>query len=69
MEFFFVFFFVGGGGGGGGDGLSSLMITALARKRTLNLKQTILIVVRKECHVAISTVILVVYCDKTIFVK
>ena len=47
------FFF---GGGGGGDGLSSLlMFTALARKRTLNLKQTTinLVVVRKGCCVAI----------------
>ena len=43
-------------GGGGGDGLSSfLMFTALARKRTLNLKQTTinLVVVRKGCCVAI----------------
>ena len=46
-------FFFGGGGGGG---LSSLlMFTALARKRTLNLKQTTinLVVVRKGCCVAI----------------
>ena len=45
-------FFLGGGGGG----LSSLlMFTALARKRTLNLKQTTinLVVVRKGCCVAI----------------
>ena len=45
------FFFLGGGGG-----LSSLlMFTALARKRTLNLKQTTinLVVVRKGCCVAI----------------
>ena len=45
------FFFFGGGGG-----LSSLlMFTALARKRTLNLKQTTinLVVVRKGCCVAI----------------
>ena len=44
-------FFLGGGGG-----LSSLlMFTALARKRTLNLKQTTinLVVVRKGCCVAI----------------
>ena len=42
--------------GGGGGGLSSLlMFTALARKRTLNLKQTTinLVVVRKGCCVAI----------------
>ena len=40
---------------GGGGGLSSSLITALARKRTLNLKPTTinLIVVRKGCHVAI----------------
>ena len=41
---------------GGGVGLSSLlMFTALARKRTLNLKQTTinLVVVRKGCCVAI----------------
>ena len=47
-----IFFFLGGGGGG----LSSLlMFTALARKRTLNLKQTTLnlVVVRKGCCVAI----------------
>lgn len=43
------------GGGGGAGGLSSSLITALARKRTLNLKQTTinLIVGRKGCHVAI----------------
>ena len=44
------------GGGEGGDGLSSfLMFTALARKRTLNLKQTTinLVVVRKGYYVAI----------------
>ena len=42
-------------GGGGGGLSSSLMFTALARKRTLNLKQTTinLIVVRKGCCVAI----------------
>ena len=48
-----IFFFWGGGGWAG---LSSLlMFTALARKRTLNLKQTTinLIVVRKGCCVAI----------------
>ena len=41
--------------GVGGDGLSSfLMFTALARKRTLNLKQTTInLVVRKGCCVAI----------------
>ena len=46
-------FFLGGGVGGG---LSSLlMFTGLARKRTLNLKQTTinLVVVRKGCCVAI----------------
>ena len=45
-----------GGGGGVGGGLSSLlMFTGLARKRTLNLKQTTinLVVVRKGCCVAI----------------
>ena len=49
VEFFF-------GGGGVGGGLSSLlMFTGLARKRTLNLKQTTinLVVVRKGCCVAI----------------
>ena len=50
VEFFLCIF-----GGGGGGGLSSLlMFTALARKRTLNLKQTTinLVVVRKGCCVA-----------------
>ena len=43
------------GGGGGGLLSSLLMFTALARKRTLNLKQTTinLVVVRKGCCVAI----------------
>ena len=52
VEFFFCIF---GGGAGGGGGLSSLlMFTALARKRTLNLKQTTInLVVRKGCCVAI----------------
>ena len=47
-----IFFLEGGGGGG----LSSLlMFTALARKRTLNLKQTTinLVVDRTGCCVAI----------------
>ena len=42
-------------GGGGGELSSLLMFTDLARKRTLNLKQTTinLVVVRKGCCVAI----------------
>ena len=48
-------FFWGGGGRVGGGLSSLLMFTGLARKRTLNLKQTTinLVVVRKGCCVAI----------------